>query len=714
MIKQKQWYEKQIRIFQTVLREPDVVGYDANSVVAYLEKIRANCIVINAGGIVDFFRHDLQTANPNPFMTDEDLLKDLTAACHAKGIKVIARVDFRGVDKRIYDLYPDWFAADENGKPIFWANFPAIPNPLYAPCYLSYYRNEHTHRFMKMLLERYEIDGIWENSYAQEGICYCKSCKAHYQEDLHKELPRGGEFLSSTYDEYRVWKAANVEKHLEFCHKLIKNYGEDKIYCAEIFGLFYDNYKSKGHDLYNIKDHFDFLMTLLYTGNQHPLNAPATLIKFLKSLSPEKTPVLHFGHLGTNNELRYVASNPEETRIWMWETVSAGGSLWNCIFIGQHGEKTYDQRNALISKDIFSYMEMHEDKLENQLPVAEVSIFYSRDTNNLLGNGDRAKDHYVTNLMGMEQVLIDNHIQYSILADHDFSLSKLANVKVLALPNAAILSDEKVEIIRQYVRNGGNLLATYQTSLFDENGIQRDDLALGDVFGCTYTGITKDCSHWGYQYIQQTHQVTEGFEQTKMIANWGDNLLVRILPDVHATVPITYVPIIYPQSPERAWLRSLETEFPTAIVNRYGKGTVIYLPYEVDRNVWMHGHRDFSTVLMNSFKCLMEEERIVQTNAPASVHISLNFDPTRPNCYVLHAVNITSTPRRPISELLPVHNITIELRLSAKSVKAFEVLRSDSAVQLIKTEQLVDGQIKLHIHIPEMKEYMGIWVETEM
>lgn len=710
----KQWYEKQLRIFQTVLREPDVVDYDANSVVAYLEKIHANCIVVNAGGIVDFFRHDLQTANPNPFMTDEDLLKDLTEACHAKGIKVIVRVDFRGVDKRIYDLYPDWFAADENGDPIFWANAPTIPNPLYAPCYLSYYRNEHTHRFMELLLERYEIDGIWENSFAQEEICYCKTCKAQYKEDLNKELPQGEDFLSPIYDEYRAWKASNVEKHLDYCHKLVKKHGEDKIYCAEIFGLFYDQYKSKGHDLFNIKDHFDFLMTLLYTGNQHPLSAPATLIKFLKSLSPEKTPVLHFGHLGTNNELRYVASNPEETRIWMWETISAGGSLWNCIFVGQHGEQTFDQRNALISKDVFNYMETHEEKLDNQFPVSEATIFYSRDSNNLLGKGDRSKDHYVTNLMGMEQVLLDHHIQYNILTDNDFSLDKLKNTKLLAMPNAATLSDEKAEVIREYVRNGGHLIATYQTSLFDENGTERNDLALGDVFGCSYTGITKDCSHYGYQCIRQTHPITKGFEQTKLIANWGNNLLVRILPDSNATAPITYVPQIYPQSPERAWLRSLETEFPTAVVNQYGKGTVIYLPYEVDRNVWMHGHRDFSDVLINSFNLLMDKERVVQTNAPASVHISLNTDSNRPNCYMLHAVNISSTPRRPISELLPVHNINIELCLPIKSLKHFEVLRSDSNIELIKTEEAADQHTKLHFHISEIKEYMGIWIETEI
>ena len=158
----RRWYQNQLRILQTVLREPDIVGYDAEDVVRYAEEIHANCLVINAGGVVDFFRHDLETANPNPFMKDEDILKDIVAACHAKGIKVIVRVDFRGVEKRVYDLNPDWFAVDEDGGPMYWGGSDKSPTPTYTACYLSYYRNGHAFRFADILLQKYNVDGIWK------------------------------------------------------------------------------------------------------------------------------------------------------------------------------------------------------------------------------------------------------------------------------------------------------------------------------------------------------------------------------------------------------------------------------------------------------------------------------------------------------------------------------------------------------------------------
>lgn len=89
----KYWYQKQLRMVQTVLRETDIVNYNAKAVVEYLEKSNANCIIINAGGIVDFFHSGLDGANLNPFMTNEDILGDLVREAHAKEIKVICRID---------------------------------------------------------------------------------------------------------------------------------------------------------------------------------------------------------------------------------------------------------------------------------------------------------------------------------------------------------------------------------------------------------------------------------------------------------------------------------------------------------------------------------------------------------------------------------------------------------------------------------------------
>jgi hypothetical protein len=726
------WYQKQLRILQTVFREIDIINYDAHAVVEYMEQIRANCLVVNGGGIVDFFRHDLPTANPNRFMSKSDILADITTACHAHNITVMVRVDFRGVERHIYEQHPDWFSLDAAGNPIASIRPEMAPsNALYIPCYNSFYRNEHAFNFIDALFQQYDIDGIWENSFSQDGICYCRTCQTLYQQDRGKELPHGGDFLSSTYDEYRKWKEDRANIHLRNAQRAVKKHGDDKAYCAEIFSLYHDRYQQTSLDLYNIRDHFDFLVSPCFTANGQPLSAPSTLIKFLQSMAPQKTPVVLFGHLGSDGggRMRYVSSPVAETRAWLWETVSAGGSFWDVTFNGHHSGDAPDRRAALLPRDAYAYLEQYEEQLSHQQAVADVDIFYSRDTRDTYltkgqGNdpffarlqstneGGKPEEQYLSHITGMIQVLRDQHIQYTIRPEYQLTAAGLRNTRVLVLPDVACLSDEQIKVIRQFVHDGGSLLATHLTSLFDQNGIPREDFGLRDVFGCTWTGISKEMSHFGYQAVKHGHPLTSGLDETEFAANTGMNLLVRLLSESNAETPLTYVPRIHPQPPEYGWLPETQTDYATAIVNTYGKGKVIYFPYGIDRNVTTLGHEDFSLILANAYNYLLASKQQIVTNAPVSVYISLNQQPDQPHCYILHLVNYTSAPRRPIPQILPVYDINIESILAGNTIKSFKVLYGDTNIQLVREETQGQQHLKASIHIPRLQEYTGIWIET--
>src|SRR5262249_42865696 len=56
-------------------------------------------------------------------------------------------------------------------------------------------------------------------------------------------------------------------------------------------------------------------------------------------------------------------------------------------------------------------------------------------------------------------------------------------LSVLVLPNLAAMSDSQCRAVRRFVERGGHLVATGQTSLFDEWGDPRSDFALGDLLG---------------------------------------------------------------------------------------------------------------------------------------------------------------------------------------------------------------------------------------
>jgi len=69
---------------------------------------------------------------------------------------------------------------------------------------------------------------------------------------------------------------------------------------------------------------------------------------------------------------------------------------------------------------------------------------------------------------------------------HDRTFDAAGRFKRLLLPNIAALSTEQCAQIRGFVENGGSVLATYKTSLYDENGERHSDFGGVDIW--VYTG----------------------------------------------------------------------------------------------------------------------------------------------------------------------------------------------------------------------------------
>lgn len=704
----KYWYQQPLRILQTVLREPDAIDYDAGSVVEYMKQTHCNVLVVNAGGIIDFFDNPLPAANPNRFFTEgDDLLRDIVKACHDAGFKVIARVDFRGVKKEIYDQHPDWFARDASGNP-FILNYTRIP--LYVPCYDSYYRNEHALEFISYLFETYNIDGIWHNSVQMDGICHCNRCQAQHQADRGAGLPVPGKSSQAEIGDYYEWKATRASNHLATIRAKIKDYGEDKAYAAEVFGMYDVSYPIRtGIDLYSVREPFDFLVSVNFlTENRREieyknLGYSASIIRFLKSLHPAKQSVILFGQNGTSH--RYIMEPDVDSRIFLWEAIASGGGLWNCSFTGQHPGATYDRRNAMLTADAFRFIGEHGNAFDGHLPVEEVTIYYSKATRTHFGSDDRYADRFGAAIQGIERMCRDNHLQYGFLPDVDLSPEILSKVKVLVLPNVACLSDAEVQIISDWVGKGGKLLATFETSLYDETGIKRDDFALARLFGCSTTGTVADTQMDCYQWIDNHNLiVTPEMRDTRMLINSGETLLCEVTSKT-AQMVCSYMPRITNQSPEMAWLpeEEMTTSHPTLLVNDFGKGKVVYFANQPDRMNHLMGHPDFSELLYGSVRYLLDNHVMVSTNAPASVHIWLSEkDNGGEKGYVVSLVNHTGGLERPLRSLTPVHDIEVTLNLPGNHPWNNKVLRKERDLKISQK------QGKVTLKIDRLDEFISV------
>jgi hypothetical protein len=87
--------------------------------------------------------------------------------------------------------------------------------------------------------------------------------------------------------------------------------------------------------------------------------------------------------------------------------------------------------------------------------------------------------HLETTLM--EQLLIQHKIPFEYVFDQD--LGRLSRYKAVILADQESLSDRAVEQIRDYVREGGGLVATGRTSLYNDWRRLRSEYGLADVLG---------------------------------------------------------------------------------------------------------------------------------------------------------------------------------------------------------------------------------------
>jgi hypothetical protein len=700
------WFRQPLRILQTVLRESDARDYDAAAVVRYMHEAACNVLVVNAGGIVDFFPHPLPAANPGPFLHGRDLLAEITEACRAAGFRVLARVDFRGVEEHVFRQHPDWFSVDEDGAPL---RLDYTRPPLHAACYTSPYRNEHAEQFIAYLFSHYALDGIWHNSVGVGGVCHCARCARSFAAAAGgAALPRRGA-APAELERYMRWKTQAAEAHLGRMRRAVRAQGADKVYTAEVFSMYESGGPvDSGIDLYHARDYFDFLVSVAFlTENSaqihyEDLAYAGTLVRFLKALAPEREAVILYGGNGTAH--RYVREPWLDLQVWLWEAVAAGGRFWNCNFTGMHPAATHDRRNAFHGVPAYAFVRDHERLLAHHEPVGTVGIYYSRATRLSYRVPSLAGDTFASALQGMVQVLVEHHIPHRFLPDDAVSAEALAAFAVVLLPNVRCLGAREVSLLRDYVRQGGRLVVTHATGLYDETGRRQPNLQLADVQGCDLDGEPLDTRRDSYQLIHTpTHPlVAADAPETELLLNAGYTLPLRARPE--ATVVTWLVPRVHNQPPEKAWLPEWPRTHATIIDHGHGRGRVLTFANQPDRICHDFGHPDAQVLLARAMRWLAGPLPL-ETSAPPSVHVGLTRAHGTGTRYLLSFVNTTAAPHRPLRQLVPVGRFVTTLRLPGR-LRTHQVLRQQGPIGV---RALADERIE--VEVTRLDDFAAVHLE---
>ncbi len=678
------WLDGPMRWAQLAFVERDPGHYDPDFWLSYFKRIHANGALLSAGGVVAFYPTNIPLHHRSDYLGNADTLGYLVEGCKKQGMKIMLRTDPHAARQDVYDAHPDWIAVNPDGtKRRHWAN-----PELWVTCSFGPYNFEFMPQVNKEIMERYKPEGIFSNRWAGHDICYCEHCVSNFKTYSGLDLPKKPDKLDLTFRKYSEWRVKRLRqlwalwddgiRKQQPNSRFIPNGFPDKIVTGKEADLFFADQQAR-----------------------RGLMAPWSNGKGAKELRSTLglKPLIGIFSVGIEEEYRWKDSVQSDAEIRIWVAEGTANGMRPCFV--KFGGDIYDKRWMEAVARLYEGYYKNEKYLRNTAPMARVAVVYSEQTDRNYGGNpwqQKSSDH----LDGMYHALIESRIPFDMVNDRLLGVDDLKQFKLLILPNIAALSDAQCKQIQAFVENGGSIVSTFETSLYDEEGKQRADFGLASLLGVSYDQKVEGPMRNSYLQLHsdpnnsQSQAVLKGLEDTPRIIN--SIYKVNVKPTTTFSSPITLIPS-YPDLPmEDVYPRVVETDTRELYLRQVGKGRVAYIPGDLDRSFWQMMGTDHGKLLGNVIHWALDEKPIATVKGPGVMDVVVW---RQEKSMTVHLVNLTNPMmmKGPFRELIPVEaEVTVKVPAGAK-VTGVKLLMSEQTPKYV----LKDGH--LTVTVPKILDH---------
>ncbi|MBV9084344.1 MAG: beta-galactosidase trimerization domain-containing protein, partial [Acidobacteriaceae bacterium] len=450
------WYDRPMRWAQLAFVEDDPRNYDPAFWLDYFRRIHADAACLSAGGCVAFYPTKIPLHYRSRWLGDTDPFGEMVQGCRSLGMNVIARTDPHAVHQDVYEAHPDWIMVDPNGnKRRHWSD-----KDFWVTCALGPYNFEFMAAVTEEIMTLYRVDGVFSNRWSGSGMCYCEHCQHNFHAFSGMDLPRTNNPQNPARREYIVWRQKRLFDLWRLWDSKIKAVNPDAGYIANAGGGALSEL-----DMKTIGE----LAPTLFADRQarHGVMPPWTNGKNGKEYRATlgRKAIAGIFSVGLEEEYRWKDSvqNGDEIRLWVVDGIAQGLRPW----VTKFNAKPIDKRWLPVVEQLYSWHYSNERYLRNEKSLARVAIVYSQQTATFYG-GQQARAKVEDPALGFYQALIEARIPFEMVHDRLLDAEHLEPFRTLILPNIAALSTEQCDQIRDYVKRGGSIVATYETSLYDE------------------------------------------------------------------------------------------------------------------------------------------------------------------------------------------------------------------------------------------------------
>jgi hypothetical protein len=340
---------------------------------------------------------------------------------------------------------------------------------------------------------------------------------------------------------------------------------------------------------------------------------------------------------------------------------TAGIVYWGLSRFFYQPEPPLSYESGRYVKEVFDFSRKHQALLASMRPVPGAGILVSDQTIDWHTGRHYVAKGYENYYHGAWQILKDLGYDAEPFLDYLMTPQQLARYYLVWAPNAACLSDKQCAMLRDYVNNGGTLVATHQTSVADEFGRARANFGLGDVFGAQFASVEPVEIPDLYLRLPGGEDVPQDPQVMRFSNTGGGEVLAETIDRGH-----------------RANLG------PAILRRRVGKGQVLYIGSGLDAIYAETRMKRLRTYLGSLIEPLMAGRRTYEVEWQSGVlpHFTASRD-----TLLLHLLADTGNKFKKLrarEEFLPVENVKVRIRIpQGRTVKALSLLREGTSLRAV-------------------------------
>jgi hypothetical protein len=654
------WHQKIRRVGQLNMTEHDPAVLNVEEWADYWAGLKVDAVLVSVTGILAFFPSEVPYHRGAKFLDDRDFFGECCSAAKKRNIRVIARMspDLNWEDA--LKAHPEWFKRDPQGNPLKHDEDPR----LYQTCMFTSYFTDYIPAIMREVNSRYDVDGIFTNAWPPIGqlpVCFCEQCK---------HLPSAG--TPAYWDKFN----ARVVYLWRLYDRIAKEKRTANLFFANLGGAIKCGPNLK--ELEGLCDWFN-CDNQGRGGDAAPIWGCSLQGRVCNAIMKGRTSTNVTAAWSTGTpRWRNIAKAPNEARMWMNETVASGMAPWYHFIGGEEGLGA-DRRWQEPGRVYFDWLARHDQHFKNRRSIANIAVVMGQRTQLFYLPPGEAPGEADTNedIQGLYYALLEGRFLFDFVHEDDLIAENLKKYEALLLPNIAILSDNQCQQLRNYVKAGGSLLASFETSMFTEGNERRSDFGIADVFGVHFIGVPQTTNGNGFlARIERKHGILDGFSNVDWLP--GAQFLLPIAPVENPV--LTVVPAYTAYPPELSYPPVPKTNQPAVVVKEVGASRLVYFPSDIERTMWRSGNTDLSRLIQNSVRWITHGNTPVQVQGDGIIE---TFAWETETGFTVHVLNYTNPNMHKgwIRDFYPIGEQRVRMTLPAgKSLSRVELLRAEKDI----------------------------------